>query len=129
MFYSSTTDSFVIQREVESGSSANGRYVRYADGTMICESRRNGTARGGANTIQYAWTYPSAFTGTIPTVTVTLDADSVYAAGWNVTDMYTIMAQAVNNTGAVGYMTPLGQSTASNYTVTVADMVAVGRWY
>ena len=50
---------FVVQRDMERGSNANGTYVKYADGTQMCW--------GGVdmpNTAPHAlavWTFPSAF--------------------------------------------------------------------
>jgi hypothetical protein len=43
---------------IERGSNANGRYVRFADGTQICTA--NLTSNGAADTV---WTYPAAFVG------------------------------------------------------------------
>lgn len=43
---------------IERGSNANGRYVRFADGTQICTA--NLTSNGTESTV---WTYPAAFVG------------------------------------------------------------------
>ncbi|WP_439526172.1 hypothetical protein [Roseovarius mucosus] len=43
---------------IERGSNANGRYVRFADGTQICTGTL--TSGGAADTV---WTYPAAFAG------------------------------------------------------------------
>jgi len=44
----------------ESGANANGTYVRFADGTLICT--HNVTLSGGENTtISGTWTFPSAY--------------------------------------------------------------------
>lgn len=45
---------------IERGSNANGEYVKFADGTMIC----TGTVIVAANTYTSAWTFPVAFSAT-----------------------------------------------------------------
>jgi hypothetical protein len=52
---------------IEKGSNANGRYIKYADGTMICENRQAITmAFGGAGSLyrqlNVTYTFPVAFT-------------------------------------------------------------------
>lgn len=45
---------------IESGSNANGTYVRFADGTQICTGRIN-VSGGATATISSTWTYPAVF--------------------------------------------------------------------
>lgn len=52
---------WIAQRDPEQGSNANGTWVRYADGTMIC--RHTVTTSSGTVT----WTYPQAYS-TAPAV-------------------------------------------------------------
>lgn len=51
---------------VESGSNANGEYVRFADGTQICrradpDLTTISTATGAVYSTTSSWTYPAAF--------------------------------------------------------------------
>jgi hypothetical protein len=56
---------------IERGSNANGEFVKYADGTLICT--RTGSITVTANTkLDVAWTYPSTFAQT-PRVFNTID--------------------------------------------------------
>lgn len=58
---------FVVSREVERGSNANGDFVRHADGTLLCSITRvfgtNPTIAAGGyhNDPVWNWTYPAAF--------------------------------------------------------------------
>ncbi|MPL74071.1 hypothetical protein SDC9_19880 [bioreactor metagenome] len=62
---------WVLRREIERGSNANGEYVRFADGTQICTYSAVGAARPimtaeGAiwRSTEYSWTFPASFTAT-----------------------------------------------------------------
>lgn len=83
-----------IHGVIESGSNANGSWIKYGDGTMICYKQLNGTAfncsqSAGSGKYYYqdtnhstentkTWTYPQAFkTGTDPIVSVSV-ASSAY---------------------------------------------------
>lgn len=46
---------------VESGSNANGNWVRYADGTQICTFKRTGSAIATGLIDGFVWTYPATF--------------------------------------------------------------------
>lgn len=63
---------FVVQREIERGSNANGRYVRFADGTQLCNRPDlvfGGSESDPAGTIRSVpWVFPAAFSE-VPTVT------------------------------------------------------------
>lgn len=49
---------------IESGSNANGAYVRFADGTQICHHTKEGTVPiAGSATAQYDWIFPAVFSG------------------------------------------------------------------
>lgn len=53
---------FVVQREIERSSNANGKYVRFADGTQICSGILNFPANSEQAGIRaVSWTFPAAF--------------------------------------------------------------------
>ena len=54
------------------GSNANGDYVKYPDGTMICHIRNKVTTFGNTANLQFTWTYPVAFIE-LPTVQSSCD--------------------------------------------------------
>ena len=112
---------------VESGSNANGNYIKFSDGTMICRTivslgQQTFTAygssapalyvvSGGSN---YTWTFPQEFYDTNVTVSAIL-ASSGYtntSMGW------------ANNTKCIIYF-------SSNYSFTsylTLHITAIGRW-
>jgi hypothetical protein len=107
----------VIQR----GSSANGEFVRFADGTQIC-TRTNlsvtnaSTALGSLfrSSANVTWTYPSAFIAAPVVTSDTDDADS-----WAV-------AAAAPTTTSVALRAVAGVTKAAAITIRAT---AVGRWF
>jgi hypothetical protein len=53
---------------ITSGSNANGRWVRFFDGTLICTSSALTITASDAVTANVVWTFPSSFTSGSPTV-------------------------------------------------------------
>jgi len=49
---------------IESGSNANGNFIKYADGTMVCDMPYFSVPSGGA-----VWTFPIVFVGSFPAIT------------------------------------------------------------
>lgn len=72
-YSTSTTDSYsanYVNSIIESGSNANGNYVKYADGTMICYGIANTNAEG-----YITINFPISFTS-VPTIAVAQASDS-----------------------------------------------------
>ncbi|WP_439830449.1 hypothetical protein [Aeromonas caviae] len=112
---------------IERGSNANGGYVKFADGTMICNAV--GYFGADANIAYgsifkspgYTWTFPAPFTvGTTPACSGKL---SNWSAGW-----VGYEATVIDSNASAGFcvMTGTAISGASGLTVT---LLAVGRWY
>jgi hypothetical protein len=105
---------------VESGSNANGSYVRFADGTQECWLRNLGFGPAGANVTASAfWTPPIAFIGNTATVVATLQfAES--------SDAFTCSRLSAN-VGTNGAVT-----VTANFSVNQVyriGLIAKGRWY
>jgi len=117
---------------VESGSNANGRYVRYADGTQICWGTDTviaivvNTATGAFFTNiesdQVIWTYPASFVGT-PMVNVTLARNA-----WD-TIRVTAFLNGANAVSATQCKISFMSSLSSVSLGVVPQRVAVGRWF
>ncbi|WP_417480478.1 pyocin knob domain-containing protein [Maricaulis maris] len=92
---------------IEYGSNANGRYVRFADGTQICIHSRNGGS---------SWTFPAVF----------IDTPYVYATVAGLTSEGRMVGVAGTSTTSTSlYMwTAAGAASAAG-----ANLLAVGRWY
>ncbi len=111
---------------IESGSNANGEYVKFADGTMICTLRKNVTialesyAAGGAALAQGTtnWTFPVAFSSP-PTVTCGQFQWGTGASWGTVADNQTITAATLRCIDIVP------RDTASQSKVMAS---AFGRW-
>lgn len=108
---------------IESGSNANGRYIKWADGTMICtgsaaSSLTTSTASGSIfqSPSVASLTFPAAFSGT-PIVT----SDSVFTGGaaraWCFLD-------AATSTGCT--IIAAGPTSSA---VAQPKYIAIGRWF
>lgn len=115
---------WIVDRAVEYGAPAagiNGRFWRYADGTMKCMHTQTATnniteAVGGIfrGTIERTWTYPSAFTEQ-PTISASFDRENgwILSSGYGFTEFR--------------YRPALPVSTAS--VPNDVNLAAHGRWY
>lgn len=111
---------------VESGSNANGYYIKFEDGTMICK----GTASGSSP--NYDWwsfckrtaeqiqvTFPATFVGS-PTVT----ANPTNVLG----GLFAILIDTQTTTHFTFTGLRAGGAANSNYTAWGITYIAVGRW-
>jgi hypothetical protein len=112
---------------VQSGSNADGSYVRWADGTQICHHRITLGFVSSAS-LYAAWTFPQAFSAA-PTVVATVLDHGTYAPGRG-----SLGAGGVDNpptaTGAEIFQSrdPAGPNFVAGNTIDYLAM-AVGRWY
>ena len=114
---------WVLGREIERGSNANGEYVRFADGTQICTYSAVGaagpitTAEGAIwRSTEYSWTFPASFAAT-GNLAVNGSLRAV-AAAWN--------RVRVTGISSASVMLFAASSNANTFTV---DFSAIGRWY
>jgi hypothetical protein len=92
---------------IESGSNANGEFVKYADGTLICTV----SAINGGST----WTFPVAFSSA-PKMT------NASVAGNNAR-FTTLGAPSTTSVATFGWLVSGSASTAAS------DLCAIGRWF
>lgn len=115
---------------IESGSNANGSFVKYADGTMECWISKSVYIAGGAwgvwgtayinLVIATPWTYPATFYAA-PVETCTIRCNgSTGSAAW-------IMGENINTTSASGRYYAVRAASVGNETWRV-DVIAKGRW-
>ncbi len=107
---------------IERGGNANGEYVKFADGTMICTFARGAPlsvnpygAISGLYAGSFSWTFPVAFVGGF-IICAGAGVDQA-AVGW--------VSATAGSVGAasVTYLTPTANISQMNVTVT-----AIGRW-
>lgn len=95
---------------LEKGSNANGNYVRFADGTQICDVRLNSSSAGAVT-----WTFPAAFAD-VPQVSATPNQDQARFA--------------TTTAGAVGSVNFSVWNTAQARLDAIStSLIAIGRWY
>lgn len=119
--YRAASDSWIVSRELERGSNANGDFVKRADGEMVCNGAVTSTAANIAagnvfRSDEIVWTFPATFsTTTNLVVTHSLVSGSPF---WGKSRYSTTSAGAVQ----VFYV-------ASTTTAITVPVAAVGRWY
>lgn len=118
---------------IESGSNANGSYVRFADGTQICTIPKLTLYRAARHNMRETWIYPAAFAeGSTPTVTHTAGMTSAtgYAASsgeriyWGVASTYILNDRALIDL----YRTNGAPNIPEGATISTACQ-AIGRWF
>lgn len=107
---------------IEYGSNANGEYIKYADGTMICwadissGSLAISTAfLGGFRSDGQTWTFPAEFSDT-PKVSISPTSLTAFGA---------LTASRSTSSSTYVYTAPTSQSAAARST----SAVAFGRWF
>lgn len=95
---------------IESGSTVDGDYTRWADGTQVCRHRLTSSAAGGQG-----WTYPAGFVA----------APQVLATAQAAGNARIATVSAITATGAdLHGWTPAGARSA-----VALELLATGRWF
>ena len=114
---------------IESGTNANGNYVRFADGTQICDSIVTATF-STIEKLSVRWTFPVDFT-TMPNCTAMLRASNMAAdITPPVNDITTVMRGASNGTlcDFLVYRVTGGTNFVAG-DATPVQVTAIGRWF
>lgn len=111
---------------VESGSNANGRFIKYGDGTVIAYSDILTMTYNSASRLSYEWTLPTIFAGTYSAV-ATGSKDSEHLSDNINTAMLNIGSNSPSGTIlARAYAT--GSNSFTQSSVCRIRLVAIGRW-
>jgi len=94
---------------IEHGSSADGDYIRWADGTQICTQCVSSSSGSTSN-----WTFPAAFAGT-PQLSVSVSSTAPRFASHNGATATAVSFEAWDTAGARVALS--------------CDLMAVGRWF
>lgn len=110
---------------IETGVNANGAYVKYADGTLVCRYRTPSEVSVVKDaTLDVTWTYPAAFAGALD-VAVTLTPERASAANGSVPAIcVATYRDGMTATAASVGITNL--NTVSNFRYVLS---ATGRWF
>lgn len=115
------------QADIESGSNANGNWIKYSDGTMICTMKGTGTANlsNSWGSVYYGeisttFTFPQEFIA-IPNVQISAfpTGSSAFWVGTNATPVIT--------TSSYKNVALIRPTSASNVAYEI-DIVAIGKW-
>lgn len=110
---------------MEKGSNANGTYIKYADGTLICYNNIDMTkfTYQSYKGYIYQWNYPYPFlTDTNPSVIVT-------ARDWSTYDVH-VKSRGIATYANIMYFVVNGSTNAfvSDYKGAQITAVAIGMW-
>lgn len=112
--------------EIESGSNANGNYIKYSDGTMICTKKVSFEV---AQSDWVAWgslyespskslgNFSQAFVGNIPVINVTNVGNAAF--------IERILNVSLTSCGTTNMVRPSVPGTTQSYEI---QIIAVGRW-
>ena len=99
---------FTAIGEIKKGTNANGTYIKFPDGTMICHGRVPFsslaiTAPWGASYLSkgLSVTFPATFLGTAPAISTNMENTTVEVATW-----YNVLATINSFDGYFGSATP-----------------------
>ena len=117
---------------IERGANANGEYVKFADGTLICTTSGRTLAYSTADLVTYTWTFPAPFVaGSYPVVSAALSPLPADYTGLSRRDLCAF-GQSAGIAGSVASFTrPSGATRAFTTGDTAANvrLVATGRWF
>ncbi|TDJ77235.1 hypothetical protein E2H86_08620 [Pseudomonas putida] len=109
---------------IERGSNANGEYIKFADGTMICQSAGRSLNFVNTSNLNSSWAFPVGF-ATVPVVSVNL-VSSTLPTQRQIT-MVGAYSRSVNT--ATCAVLSIGQFVAADASTGLVDCIAIGRWY
>lgn len=110
---------------IEDGSNANGRYLRFNDGTQICWSSGL-SAPSPSSPAASIWGGNGAGTWTFPATFVSAPVVTAGLAGGLSSGSWASAGSNVGTTQAILYIWSYIQRTAANWTISA---MAIGRWF
>ncbi|MBD3788313.1 MAG: DUF2793 domain-containing protein [Sphingomonadales bacterium] len=114
---------------IERGTTANGAYVRFADGTQICTASRS-AAYAAATHCAAAWTFPMGFAAA-PVVQITADGASwatTVTSGLARGDAVAVLGTTSATVASAEIWARSGVSFGATDAVTL-HLTATGRWF
>lgn len=106
---------------IERGSNANGEYVKYADGTMICNIIGVTLSYSTSSRLAYTWTFPASF------VSSTSYSSSLMAGGGTALGATQWIDTKTASTARYSFITNAGYVVGNS--ATDCSLTAIGRWY
>ena len=122
-----STDDVQPNGGITSGSTANGDWTKYPDGTLMCWTRKKEMSYVSSSLWNYTWTYPVAFTEE-PIVTITPDVE------YNTTEckvadvQHIVKSITLTNVQSRIYSRAKFVNSFGHRDKTVHSLLAIGRW-
>ena len=115
---------------IERGSNANGEYVRFADGTQICQQSAATFSYADADHLAFTWTYPAAFvTGSVPIRQVAVSNSNADLTGITIQQIGGLrLGAGVISAAHRLYRAQGAASFASGNQIANCGLMAIGRW-
>lgn len=110
---------------IERGSNANGDYIKFADGTLICTSTNRVANFVNASNINFSWVYPIAFVASVPAINVNIASSTVTTQR----QITAVCAYSRSVVSALCAVLSIGQFVAADASAMYLDVCAIGRWY
>jgi hypothetical protein len=110
---------------IERGSNANGDYVKFADGTLICTSTNRTVNYVNTSNLNFSWVYPIAFVASVPAVNVNIASSTVTTQR----QITAVCAYSRSVAQAVCAALSMGQFVPADASAMYLDVCAIGRWY
>ena len=123
---------------IERGSNANGEFVKYADGTMICHVRGLTLPRlsGLVYVMETVWIFPASFSTTdnlSTSMSFRNNGVSLSFPGWNENQVRQRMTGSYTNTSLATDQVFVGvnfnQNIPTGSAMTEVCATAIGRWF
>ena len=114
---------------IERGSNANGEYIKFADGTLICTLIGVTIPYRNPTWLEYDWTFPMAFIS-IPFSSWSYRGNILNQINWPVAYRVGGLSISVptNLRASLSLYPPLGSNWAIDSASTDARAYAIGRW-
>ena len=110
---------------IETGSNTNGRYTKFADGTMICVKTNFSITATASSVVSSTWTFPLGFAAQ-PSVSIGITAAS---SDWSDPTARVRLSLPFCNDGLSSSL--VGGYFTGTETITVSNVkaIAIGRWF
>ncbi|NDW44268.1 DUF2793 domain-containing protein [Ruegeria sp. PrR005] len=111
---------------IEQGNNANGRYIRYADGTQICRHVMQATYTNAAR-LAASWTFPSVFSAAPHLIPVMRERNTSNTLdGVALSGSYSVCSNSIVTTACACVVYGSGFSSGNYIWLT---LFAIGRWF
>ena len=118
----------ITSRIVERGSNSDGEFVRFADGTQLCQLNRIDLSRSSDSVLRQTWNYPQPYSEQ-PAISILIIGSGISFDGISWDDLLFPYILTPSSTDAdISIRVTSGSITSGNNTVVGATVKSSGRW-